>query len=61
MICVLMSLGGEAVRASSSVFAAALFFAGTDTSDAAKPTVTEGDPSRILQWPAVHVLNAFEY
>jgi hypothetical protein len=30
-----MSLGGEAVRASSSVFAAALFFAGTNTSDAA--------------------------
>jgi hypothetical protein len=35
MICVLMSLGGEAVRASSSVFAAALFFAGTNASDAA--------------------------
>jgi hypothetical protein len=32
--CVLMSLGGEAVRASSSVFAAAMFFAGTNTSDA---------------------------
>src|SRR5262245_584098 len=26
-----------------------------------KPTVTEGDPSRIFQWRAVHVLNAFEY